>query len=177
MPDLIVIYGAPFTGKTTLAWQLGRSLLEKAAVMSTDHLLTGSIAVPDADAAAELEMAHVQLRLLVANYLKNRYHVIVEGPFIFERAGAFLNYEADIDQLIALMRQMTRRAIVVRLTASPAVLTDRARALGQDADLPAALRIDGTYKERHGVRFYFFDTSARPPEAIAAEIEGALSGP
>ena len=87
MPDLIVIYGAPLTGKSTLAGALGRSMPGKTAIVSTDYLVSQAIAVPDPDRAAELDMAHLQLRLLVANYLKNGYNVIVEGPFLFDEAG------------------------------------------------------------------------------------------
>ena len=54
-------------------------------------------------------MVYVQARLLVANYMKNGYHVVVEGPFYHERGGELHRFEQEIDQLVALMRQMTRR--------------------------------------------------------------------
>jgi predicted kinase len=164
---LIVIYGVPLSGKSTLAWELGRLLGTKTAVVSSDQLLDGAIAVPDTDHQAELEMAHIQLRLLVANYLKNGYNVIVEGPFIFERAGALYNYEADIDQLVALMRHLTDEALVVRLTAPAAVLASRAE---DEAEASTALRIARAFKPRSGPRFQEFDTSTHTNASIAREL-------
>jgi predicted kinase len=168
---LVVIYGAPFSGKSTLAWQLGRLLDGKTAVVSSDQLLSGSIAVPDADQEAELEMAHIQLRLLVANYLKNGYNVIVEGPFMFERGGVLLNYEADLDQLIALMRHLTDEALIVRLTAPDAVLSSRAQASN---DAATALRIAKAFKPRYGDRFREFDSATQPASDIATELRQIL---
>ena len=152
-PSLVVIYGTPLVGKTSLAWQLARSLPDKAVVVSVDALLGGAIAVPDADPSAELEMVHVQLRLLVANYLKNRYHAVIEGPFLFERAGALLSYEADLDQLVALMRHLAQQSLIVRLTASDEVISQRASAAGREAELAAALRVGHAYRTRYGERF------------------------
>jgi adenylate kinase family enzyme len=164
---LIVIYGAPLAGKTTVAWELARSLGEKVAVVSADQLLSGSIAVSDADAAAELEMAHTQLRLMVANYLKNRYHVVVEGPFFFER-------EADIDQLVALMRHLAQRSMIVRLDVSEAVLAARAGATGREDELAAALRIRTAAKGRYGDRFRSFDSGSMSAIEIAASVRESL---
>jgi predicted kinase len=168
---LVIIYGAPLAGKSTLAWELGRALEGKTAVVSSDQLLAGSIAVPDADHEAELEMAHVQLRLLVANYLKNGYNVIVEGPFIFECAGALYSYEADIDQLIALMRHLTEEALIVRLTAPEAVLSSRSQQSG--LDVATVLRIARAFKPRYG-RFHEFDTAAQDSSEIAMELRQVL---
>ena len=175
--DLIVIYGPPLSGKTTLAWELGRRFAAKTAVLSSDQLLAGSIAVSDADAAAELEMAHTQMRLLVANYLKNGYHVVVEGPFLFERGGGLHSFEADIDQLVALMRHLTQHALVVRLTASAAVLRERAFGAGREATIESVLRQDAAFKARQGERFLQFDTSAQSAAEIATILRAALMRP
>ena len=175
MPDLVVVYGAPLSGKTSLAWRLARSFPDKTAIVGTDQLLTGSIAVAADDASDELDMVHVQLRLLVANYLKNGYNVVVEGPFIFERDGHLYNYEADIDQLLALMRHLTSRAIVVQLQADEATLARRAAHDRRNAELPAALRIGAAYRARYGVRFYSFDTVELSVEAVVLEVRKALA--
>jgi predicted kinase len=172
--NLVVIYGAPRSGKSTLAQQIGRSMGSKTAIVSTDHLLGPAIPVADADPVAELDMVHVQLRLLVANYMKSGYNVIVEGPFYFERGGALHSYEADVEQLIALMRHLTSQAVVVRLQADAAVLAERARALGRESALATTLSIDAAYKERYGVRFYSFDSGLRSAQDIAAEVIAAL---
>lgn len=115
---LIVIYGAPDASKAT-AWELSRALPGKSALLSVDQLLHGAIAQPAGDAAAELDMVHVQIRLLVANYMRNGYNVVVEGPFYYHRAGELHRYEHDIDQLVALMRQMTQKALTVHLRGAP----------------------------------------------------------
>jgi hypothetical protein len=175
MAYLVVIYGAPFTGKSTLAWELARSLPGKTAVVSTDQLASGSIAVPDADAEAELEMVHTQLRLLVANYLKNRYNVVVEGPFAFLRQGRLLSFESDIDQMLGLMRNLAPRPLVVRLDASEPVLRERAMAEGRQDDLEAALRIRGAARPRYGERFLSFDTVSMRPDEIARTVRDALT--
>ena len=114
---LVVIYGTAAASRDT-AWQLARTLPGKSAVLSVDGLLAGAIASSDDDVPAELDMAYIQLRLLVANYMRNGYHVVVEGAFFHERDGQTHRHEQDIDQLVALMRNMTRKALMVHLRPS-----------------------------------------------------------
>jgi hypothetical protein len=114
---LVVIYGAAAESRDT-AWQLARTLPGKSAVLSVDGLLEGAIASSDDDGVAELDMAYTQLRLLTANYMRNGYHVVVEGTFFHERDGQTHRHEQDIDQLVALMRNMTRKALMVHLRPS-----------------------------------------------------------
>lgn len=172
MPSyLVIIYGAPLSGKSSVAWHLAKRLPGKAAVVSADQLLDGSIARQDEDAAAELDMVHTQLRLLVANYMKNGYHVVVEGPFYYQRSERLHRYEQDIDQLEALMRQMTRKALLVRLTAAESVLHSRAQEAGRD---PALCSIDAQYKPRYGPRSQTFDTGQMGADEIAEAIRGRL---
>lgn len=171
---LVVIYGAPFSGKSSLAWQVARGLAGKSAVVSVDQLLSGSIAVPDMDARAELEMVHIQLRLLTANYLKNRYHVVVEGPFVFERDGRVIDYEAEVGQLIALMRQLVQASLIVHLEASPDATSQRARDAGRSAEAAAALRLSDAYKRRYEDRLLRLDSSAEPVDALARQIQRRL---
>jgi broad-specificity NMP kinase len=172
---LVLIYGAPLVGKTAVAWELARMLGGKSAVVSLDQLLGGSIAVGDEDAEAELEMAHTQLRLLVANYLKNRYHVVVEGPFVFEREGRLLSFERDIDEVAALMRNLAQRTMIVRLEASEGTLRERALASGRTAEIDAALRVRTALKGRYGERVLSFDTDSMRPEEIAEAVRDALT--
>jgi predicted kinase len=169
---LVVVYGAPLTGKSSIAWQLATTLPGKTAVVSIDQLLGGSIAQASGDTAAELEMVHTQVRLLTANYMKNGYHVVVEGPFYHERAGVLHRYEQDIDQLVSLMRQMTQKALVVQLTAPPPVLEARAQQAGRDA--ATAARIAGLYKQRYGSRSLSFDTGTTAGAEIADAIRERL---
>jgi hypothetical protein len=111
---LTVIYGAS-EANSRLAWHLARTMPGKSAVLSVEGLLSGAIAQSSEDSAAELDMAHTQLRLLVANYMRNGYNVVVEGVFFHNRDGQIHRYEQDIDQLVALMRNMTQRAVTVYL--------------------------------------------------------------
>ena len=111
---LVVIYGTSSANKD-VGRQLARTLPGASAVLSVDAFVDGAIVQPSDDATAELDMAHTQVRLLVANYMRNGYHVVVEGAFYYRRDGRLHRYEQDIDQLVALMRNMTRKALTVRL--------------------------------------------------------------
>lgn len=168
--QLILIYGPPLSGKSTAAWQIARGLDGKTAVVSVDQLIEGSIAVPDQDAAAELEMVHVQLRLLVANYLKNHYNVVVEGPFIFELDGRQQSYEREIGALTSLMRNLTTTTLLVRLKVDDATLTAR----GSAEEAAAAARIQEGYIENFTHRLTL-DSGAMTPVEIAAKVRQAIN--
>lgn len=167
--QLVLIYGPPFAGKSTVAWQIVRSLPDKTAVISADALLEGAIAVPDADAAQELEMVHVQIRLLVANYLKNDYNVVVEGPFVFEREGRILSFEREIGELAALMRNLARTTLILRLKADEAILCERGGAL----EGASAARLQAAYVEMFSRRLVL-DSGVLSSEQIVAKVGQAL---
>jgi hypothetical protein len=170
MPHLIVIYGPPLSGKTELAREVAGALDGKSAIVSTDALLDDAIRVHDGDVEAELEMVHTQARLLVANYLKNRYHVVLEGAFIYERDGFTYQREPEIDQILGLMRNLAWSPLLVRLTAEPSTLQQRADASPVARDAEAARRIDAAYRQRYGNRSLVFSTDASTPAALAAEV-------
>ena len=172
--SLVVLYGPPFVGKSTLAWALARSFTAKTAVVSADGLLGGAIAVPDADALAELGLVHTQLRLLVANYLKSGYNVVLEGPFMYQRRGQLLDHEAEIDQLVSLMRHLAAKRLVVRLDAADKELRRRAAAAGRDIE--AVLRVSAAFKPRSGANARVFDTAAQSAAEIATVIQDTLGG-
>ena len=174
LPNLVIIYGPPFSGKTSVAQALARSLSDKAALVSIDALLTESILVPGRDAISELEMVHTQARLMVANYLKNGYHVVVEGAFYYERDGVLHRHEQEIDQLVALMRNLARSPLVVRLSAADAVLSRRAEATARQAEVAAATRIEAEYKPRYGNRTLRIQTDELSAPEVAAQIEERL---
>jgi adenylate kinase family enzyme len=176
VPDLLVIYGPPLSGKSTIARALGRAMQERTAIVSTDYLLHEAIARPDRDRTAELDLVHQQLRLLVANYLKFQYNCIIEGPFIFERGGSLASYEAAIDQLLALMRMMTLRKMIVRLNASEEELARRAEQTGRERELSLALRIEAAYRNRVAPELRSYNTGAHSPEDIVASILEELPG-
>ena len=55
MPQLVVIYGAPLSGKTSLAREVAAALDGKSAIVSPDVLFEDAIRVHDRDAYAELQ--------------------------------------------------------------------------------------------------------------------------
>jgi predicted kinase len=170
MAYLIVIFGAPLTGKSSLAREVARRLEGKTAVVSTEGMLEDAIVVHDGDAYAELEMVHTQARLLVANYLKNGYNVVLEGAFYYEREGRLHRHEQEVDQTLALMRNLAQAPLVVRLTASEATLRRRAEASRSTRDVAAAMRIDAAYKPRYGSR----SLSLATDETAVAELAEAV---
>ncbi|HEX5368448.1 MAG TPA: AAA family ATPase [Dehalococcoidia bacterium] len=174
MAYLVVIYGAPFSGKTSVANQLARSLPGKSAVLSVDALLRDAIVVPDEDAASELEMVHMQTQLLTSHLLKNRYNVVVEGPFYYVHDDVLYRRDQDIDHIVSLMRNLTRASLFVRLSASEEAMRARATAARRESELEPALRIDAAYKNRYGPRALRFDTSDTEPEDVAAAIREEL---
>ena len=176
MPDLIAIYGPPLAGKSTIALLLGRALPEKTAVVSVDYLMHEAIVRGDADPLAEVDLVHQQVRLMVANYLKFQYNCILEGPFIYEREGAVLNHEAQIDQLLALMRMMTLRRMIVRLSASEGALARRAEQAGRESELALALKVTAAYRVRVAPELRVYNTDAHSPAEIVASILEELPG-
>lgn len=175
MADLVIVYGPPLTGRNEVAWAIARSMPGRSAVLSADSLLAGAIAVPWEDAAAELEMVHGQVRLLVAFYLKHRYHLVVEGPFLFERGGALISYESHIDQLVALMRHLALQSVVVRLDLDANELRSRAAATVVPAEAETISRLAAAYRERTGPNLLTFDAASNSSQVIAAAVQVELS--
>lgn len=174
MAYLVVIYGAPFSGKSSVARELAQSLPGKSAVLSVDALVRDAIVVPGDDPVSELEMVHMQTQLLTSNMLKNRYNVVVEGPFFFLRDEVMHRHEQDIDHIVSLMRNLTEAALFVRLSASEDALRQRAVAAQREAELEPALRIEAAYKNRYGPRALRFDTSNSDASDVAAAIRDEL---
>jgi ribose 1,5-bisphosphokinase PhnN len=171
--DLIVVYGPPLSGKTTVARAVAAALPTKAAVVSLDGL-RAAIVAPGEDEATEIDFAYGQVRLLVANYLKNRYSVVVEGPYAYVRGGLVVNYEGEIEKLLNLMRTITLGTAVVELRAAPDLIAARAAATGREAELATAQRLAGVYLRRAGPSFRSFDTGGLAPDAIARAVVEAL---
>jgi hypothetical protein len=169
MPYLVVVYGPPLSGKTTAALQIAGSVDGKSAIVSVDQILDEAIVQADADALAELEMVHTQVRLLVANFLKNGYHTVLEGPFAFESDGTVINYERHIGEIVGLMRNLASTTLLVRLRADEVTLASRG---GLD-EARAAKRIDAEYRESFG-RTLTLNSGTMTPLEIAAKVRQAL---
>jgi chloramphenicol 3-O-phosphotransferase len=174
MPHLVVIYGAPLTGKSSLAREVAGALEGKSAVVGVDAMLEDAIRVHDPDGRAELEMVLTQARLLVANYLKNGYHTVLEGAFYYERDGVLHRHEQEIDQTLALMRNLARSPMVVRLSASAETLQRRADAGDRPRDVAGALRIDAAYKQRGGSSSLHLTTDEVSVAGLASDVLGRL---
>lgn len=168
--QLILLYGPPRSGKTTVSRLLAEGFDDKTAIISVDQLLNEAIAVADPDVEAELGMVHVQLRLLVANYLKNRYNVVVEGPFVFERNGRIHSFEREIGELAALMRNLVSSSLIVRLKAGEPALSVR----GSAEETRRALRVQDSYIETFSHRLTL-DTGVMSPDEIVAKVKQAMS--
>ena len=174
MPQLVVIYGAPLSGKTSVAREVAAALDSKSAIVSPDALFEDAIRVHDRDAYAELEMVYTQVKLLVANYLKSRYHVVLEGAFAHEIDGVLHPHEQEIDQTLGLMRNLAQSPLLVQLTATEATLRRRADASSRLRDADAALRIDAAYRQRSGGRSLALATDARSVADLSSDVMNQL---
>jgi hypothetical protein len=123
--------------------------------------------VHDANILDELEMVTTQVRLLVANYLKNGYHVVLEGTFSHVLDGDLQHREQEIDQIAALMRNLASSPLLVRLVADEGVLKERALGADRENEIATAIRINSAYKPRYG-RWLQIDTGEK---AVAEAIE------
>ena len=175
MAHLVVIYGAPLSGKTSLARELADALDDKASIVSVDALLDEAIRVHDRDAAAELDMVYTQARLLVANYLKNRYHVVLEGAFVHDRAGVLHHHQQEIDQTLGLMRNLAPSPLTVYLSAPDATLAQRVQASERPRDLAAVLRVSGAYRPSGGARSLELATDERGTSDLVSDVLARLT--
>lgn len=175
MPHLVAIYGPPLAGKTTLARAVAAGLGEKTAVVSPDAILQEAIRVHATDAFLEMDLVHTQTRLLVANFMKFRYHVVLEGAFYYEVDGILHRHEQEIDQTLALMRNMAPAPLIVRLSAPEETLRERAAASARAREIETILRIEGAYKARYGSRFLHLQAGEESPEELAQRVLDRLT--
>jgi len=173
-PKLVVVYGPPFSGTGETAWAIAEGLAPRSAVLSVDALME-AIVVPWDDQEAELEMVHQQVRLLTVQYLRQGYNLVLEGPFLFERGGRVISYEAHIDQTLALMRNLVSTTVVARINADSDLVRGRAEAAGAP-DPDAVARVAAGYRSRSYPGALAFDAASWSPEGIAEAVLDALRG-
>jgi hypothetical protein len=173
LPNLVVVYGPPFSGTAEAARAIAGAMPGRSAVLSVDALLS-AIAISWEDAAAELEMVHQQVRLLAAYYLKHRYNLVVEGPFIFEREGRLVDYQPHIDQLLALMRNLVSGRAIVRIEAGEEAIREAARTAGAGDGGDSSLRVAEAYRPRSGPEVLTFDAASNSAAQIAAVVREQL---
>jgi len=122
---LVVICGPPLAGKSALAQHLGRSMPGKTAVIAHDDLLRRLIVIHDADARQEQVWMYTQVRLLVANFLRNGYSVIVEGTYLALHDGLLLSGFDEIGGLFGLMASLLSGSQLVLVEAPIERLQER----------------------------------------------------
>ncbi len=156
---LVVICGPPLAGKSALAQHLGRGMPGKTAVIPHDDLLKRWIVIHDPDAQQEQSWMYVQVRLLVANFLRNGYSVIVEGTYLALHSGLLLSGFDQIGGLFGLMASLLSGSQLVvveapieqlqaRLAASPELYSPADLAILAEQyigpRLQGALRLDSS---------------------------------
>jgi hypothetical protein len=88
--------------------------------------------------------------------MRNGYNVVVEGVFYHERDGQTYRYEQDVDQLVSLMRNMTRKALTVHIRAPE--------------EAPHF-----EYRTRYGVNALNFDSTTSVEEIAEALLQRLLA--
>lgn len=170
----MVICGPPLAGKSTLAQHLGRAMPSKTAVIPHDDLLERWITVHDADTQQEHTWMYTQVRLLVANFLRNGYSVIVEGAYQF-LDGTLLVSEFDrIAGLFKLMASLVTGSQLVVVEAPVETLQARLAASSENVAPPNLQLLAQNYDAAglHGA--LRLDSSRLTVEQETARILGAL---
>ena len=80
------------------------------------------------------------------------------------------NFESEMDQLVALMRNLAHPSLLVRLDVTEDALGRRAGESGRSGEIDVARRIRGAYKARGGGQYLNFDTEALSAADITAMI-------
>ena len=95
---------------------------------------------------------------------------------VWEGSGV-IDYQAEIGQLVALMRQLVNGQLIVHLEAPADVMSQRARGAGREGAAAAALRLRSAYdKTRYANHALRLDSSAQPVDALAREVRARLEG-
>jgi hypothetical protein len=124
----VVVRGPALAGKTAVTRALAERMPGKVAVVSQDDLCERWITGHDEDLARETELVYRQMRLLATSYIRNRYHVVVDGAFAAYRDGVAARHDADLRELLGLVSTIRDvRPLLVSVVAPLDRLRERAR--------------------------------------------------
>jgi hypothetical protein len=159
---LIIVYGLPRDGTADVARGIAAGLPSKTALVRQADLDGNAIVSHDADRAAELDMVYMQIKLLVSNYLRNGYSVVVDAPYLHEFAGETHSYEDEVEQLRGLMRAMPVTPLTVFL-------------YGQQP-VDGSGRPQSAYNPRSGPGTLKFDVSRVSTDQVVETVTGIVRG-
>jgi hypothetical protein len=172
VPELIVIVGPIASGKSTIAYELGRRFRtadRSIAVLDLDDVVA-TIGGFAGLTPARFRQAQLVYGELIAAWLRRRFDVIAHGPFF--------DHEEDEALLHAVPAAVTPRRVQLLATYEVALertALDSARALSRDrsfSDSPitASRRFCRLCLAASGP----FDTTTRSPQEIVDTVAGAL---
>jgi chloramphenicol 3-O-phosphotransferase len=154
----VVIRGPALAGKTSVARALASRLPGKTACISQDDLWEQWIVRHDQDVSAEAALVYRQIKLLAASYIRERYHVVIDGSYAVCRDGVAATHDADLRELLGLVSTIPNvRPLFVAVTARLELLLKRAERsdrwdvasvrtmhLAFEHSLPSQLHLDTT---------------------------------
>ncbi len=133
---LIIIYGLPATGKTTIAKELSKKI--NAEHLDTDMIRKYLIEKPKY--TYEEKMLIYKTLMLLTKYLLKYTNVIVSGTF----------YKESIrDEFVGIAKELNRKYFLIECYASEDIIKERMKSSREysDADFNVYLKIKGEYED------------------------------
>jgi predicted kinase len=169
MIAFVVVRGPALSGKTTVASALAQRMRGKVAYVSQDDLRSRWIVGHADDVGHETALIYRQLRLLSTSYIREGYHVVVDGDFALYRDGIVATHESDLRELLGLVSTIQNvRPLLVSLTAPLEVLLERA-STSERWDMSAVAEMSRVFNSQALPSALVIDTSEFNPE-LAVDI-------